>query len=95
MSVQFKSFQEWKQYCESESVPLWQPVMDFGISQKSRTEEEIWSGLSAAYAVIKNAVKKRLSDDMKSHSGMINGDSQKAKLTPNTSGLQRISIAHC
>lgn len=82
MSVQFKSFEEWKKVCESEQIPLWKPVLDFEIKQKDRVEEEIWSGLSNAYQVMKEAVQKGLHDDMKSHSGMINGGARKVHEFP-------------
>lgn len=77
MSVQFKSFQEWKDVCAKENLPLWRPVMDFEIRQKGRTEEEIWAGLNNALQVMKEAVQKGLSEEMNSHSGMIQGGARK------------------
>lgn len=82
MSVQFKSFQEWKEVCEGENLPLWQPVLDYEIRQKGRTEEEIWNGLDNAWQVMKDAVQKGLTDEMKSHSGMINGGAKKVNEFP-------------
>ncbi len=77
MSVQFKSFDEWKLECESKDLVLWEPVMEFEKKQKDRTEEEIWQGLGDAYSVMKEAVQKGLTEDMKSFSGMINGGAKK------------------
>lgn len=77
MAVQFKSFEEWKTVCEEQGLQLWEPVMAFEKSQKNRTEEEIWSGLSAAYQVMKEAVQSGLTKEMNSHSGMIQSGAKK------------------
>ena len=82
MIVQFKSFKEWKEVCEAQQIPLWRPVLDFEISQKKRTEQEVWDGLDHAWQVMKKAVSKGLSDEMKSHSGMINGGAKKVHEFP-------------
>ena len=77
MKVQFKSFSEWLNFCDKEDIPLWQPVLTFEVNQKGRSEEEIWQGLSAAYEVMKDAVKSGLAKKLKSYSGMIEGGGKK------------------
>lgn len=72
MSFLFESFEEWRSLCESQDAPLFQPVLEYEMTQRQRTEEEIWSGLGQAYKVMKEAVQTGLSDDMQSYSGMIN-----------------------
>lgn len=77
MSILFDNFEEWKRECEKSSSPLFQPVLDFEINQKGKTEEEIWTGVSQAYRVMKEAVQSGLSEDMSSYSGMINNGAKK------------------
>jgi len=82
MATQFKSFEEWRTDCEKRKVALWQPVLEYEISRKDGTEEDIWKGLSEAYQVMKEAVHTGLTGDMKSHSGMINGGAKKVVENP-------------
>ena len=77
MAILFDSFTEWKTYLAAHNVPVWQPVMDYEITQKGRTETEIWQKLDQAYAVMKDAVKTGLEKDMTSISGMINNGAKK------------------
>lgn len=95
MSVQFRSFEEWKNVCQIEGIPLWRPVLDFEIKQKERTEEEIWTGLANAYQVMKEAVHRGLNEEMKSHSGMIQGGAKKVNdfHTPTLSKEYQLLIA--
>ena len=53
------------------------PVLDFEISQKGTSEEEIWYGLKQAFQVMKEAVEAGLNQDMTSYSGMINNGAKK------------------
>lgn len=77
MSILFDSFKSWKDKCDTENSPLFQPVIDFEVNQKGKTEEEIWEGVDIAYTVMKDAVKSGLTEDMSSHSGMINNGAKK------------------
>lgn len=79
MSILFNSFSEWKEYLEAHNVPIWKPVLEYEITQKGRTENEIWQKLDQAYAVMKDAVKTGLEKDMTSISGMINNGAKKVK----------------
>ncbi|MDH5610170.1 MAG: L-serine ammonia-lyase, iron-sulfur-dependent, subunit alpha, partial [Cyclobacteriaceae bacterium] len=82
MSLLFESFSEWQTEIRVNNVPLYQPVLTYEIAQKARTENAIWEGLESAYTVMKEAVKSGLSDDMVSHSGMINNGAKKVDRYP-------------
>ena len=75
----FGSFQEWGEYLRLTGETAWTPVMNYEITQKSRTETEIWDGLARAYAVMKDAVEVGLSQDMTSFSGLINNGAKKVR----------------
>lgn len=77
MSILFDSFNEWRTYCSEFRQPLYQPVLQYEIEQKGRSEHEIWEGLLAAYTVMKEAVQTGLTKDMTSYSGMINNGAKK------------------
>ncbi len=77
MSLLFETFEEWKAYCATHNVPLWQPVMDYEIKQRGTTEEKIWSQVSQAWDVMKEAVDTGLNEDMQSFSGMVNNGAKK------------------
>jgi L-serine dehydratase len=77
MSFLFGSFSGWKVYCENHGMNLHESVLNYEISQKDISEQEIWDGLSKAYAVMKEAVDTGLKSDMTSRSGMINNGAKK------------------
>jgi L-serine dehydratase len=77
MSFLFESFKGWKQYCEDHQMSLFESVLQYEVSQKGVTEEEIWSGLLKAFEVMKEAVETGLREDMTSRSGMINNGAKK------------------
>lgn len=56
---------------------LFEPVVEYEVVQKERTEDVIWTGLESAYQVMKEAVKTGLTEDMASRSGMINNGAKK------------------
>lgn len=78
----FESFAQWKASCAENKKPLFQPVIDFEKAQKGAKESEIWEGVKNAYDVMKAAVKAGLSEDMTSHSGMINNGAKKVAAYP-------------
>jgi len=82
MMVDFKSFEGWKKACESSGEPLWKPVLQFEVSQRGKSEQEIWRGMQGAYEVMKEAVHTGLNDEMRSHSGMIEGGARKVYRYP-------------
>ncbi|MBC6410976.1 MAG: L-serine ammonia-lyase, iron-sulfur-dependent, subunit alpha [Ekhidna sp.] len=82
MSVLFDSFESWKKECEENKITLFKPVLDFEVSQKRRSEEEIWEGLKQAYQVMKDAVDTGLNEDMTSYSGLINNGARKVAQFP-------------
>lgn len=79
MAVLFDSFTEWQQWLQQHEEPLWQPVLRYEMTERGRSEEEIWAGLEAAYAVMKDAVHTGLERDMTSISGMIDNGAKKVR----------------
>jgi L-serine dehydratase len=77
MSLLFESFKSWKEYCETQQVALYIPVLEYETEQKGRTEEQIWEGMAKAYQVMKEAVQTGLTEDMSSRSGMISNGAKK------------------
>jgi L-serine dehydratase len=75
--ILFDNFKSWKKHCEDEQVPLYQPVLDYEIQQKGRSEAEIWDGMLRAYTVMREAVQTGLTEDMTSRSGMVNNGGKK------------------
>ncbi len=82
MSFLFEDFRGWKEYCSENNQELFEAVLEYEVEQKQRTEEEIWTGLEAAYQVMKEAVQTGLSEDMISRSGMINNGAKKVHAYP-------------
>jgi L-serine dehydratase len=84
MSLLFNDFASWQKHCESTGEPLFQPVLEYEIEQKGRTEEVIWEGIARAYAVMQDAVKTGLTENMTSRSGMVNNGAKKVAASPVT-----------
>lgn len=84
MSILFESFEEWRKHLQTHNIPMYQPVIDYEMTQKQRTEEQIWSGLLHAYEVMKEAVHTGLNAEMKSLSGMIDNGAKKVYRHPVT-----------
>ena len=84
MALLFETFAGWKEYCQEHDSSIFFPVLEYEMSQRGRSELEIWNGLSKAYRVMKDAVQTGLSDDMQSRSGMIKGGAKKVVNTPIT-----------
>ncbi|MEQ8580928.1 MAG: L-serine ammonia-lyase, iron-sulfur-dependent, subunit alpha [Marinoscillum sp.] len=82
MSILFDSFDEWRKYCSDESKPLYEPVLRYEREQKGKSEEEVWTGLSKAYLVMREAVQTGLTQEMNSFSGMINSGAKKVANLP-------------
>jgi L-serine dehydratase len=77
MAFFFDSFAGWKDYSVEKNSSLWEVVMEYEQTQKNRSEEEIWNGLSQAWEVMKDAVKTGLEEPTVSRSGMINNGAKK------------------
>ena len=82
MSLLFSDFRSWKAHCESEGHKLYQPVMQYEIDQKGRTESEIWERLAAAYQVMKEAVQTGLKEELSTRSGMVENAGKKVFAYP-------------
>lgn len=82
MGVLFNNFEDWKQECTANNLPLFKSVLEFEINQKGKDEAVIWAGIAEAYKVMKEAVKSGLEEDMSSYSGMINNGAKKVMNFP-------------
>lgn len=76
-AVLFDNFAEWRHAIVTQGVPLWQPVLDYEIREKDRTEADIWARVATAHAVMRDAVRTGLERDMRSVSGMIDNGAKK------------------
>lgn len=82
MAFLFDSFDGWRDYSVKNNKGLVDVVLEYEMSQKGRTEEEIWKGLSIALSVMKDAVRSGLEEDMTSRSGMVNNGAKKVYRYP-------------
>lgn len=99
MAYLFNDFKGWKAYCEENSYKLFEPVLEYEVEQKGRTKDEVWSELSNAYSVMKDAIATGLKEEMSSRSGMVNNSAKKvfqnktAVLSPEFQHLVARSLA--
>jgi len=84
MAFLFETFEGWKEYCEEHNCGLVQSVIDYEISEKGSTQNEILVGVAKNYQVMKEAVETGFTDDMTSRSGMINNSAKKVHSTKKT-----------
>ncbi|HEY8937052.1 MAG TPA: L-serine ammonia-lyase, iron-sulfur-dependent, subunit alpha [Cyclobacteriaceae bacterium] len=77
MAFLFESFEDWKKYSIERNLTLSEVVLEYEREQKNRTNAEIMDGLSRAWAVMKDAVRTGLEEDMTSRSGMIDNGAKK------------------
>ncbi|MFD2246950.1 L-serine ammonia-lyase, iron-sulfur-dependent, subunit alpha [Pontibacter ruber] len=84
MSLLFTDFKSWEKHCAETGEPLYQPVLEYEVEQKGRTEEFIWENLAKAYEVMKDAVHTGLTEDMRSRSGMVDNSAKKVAKSPVT-----------
>lgn len=77
MPFLFNDFAGWKQYCNDHQKKLWEPVLEYEIDQKGRTDHAIWQGMEKAYDAMVDAVETGLKEDMTSRSGMVNNGGKK------------------
>lgn len=82
MAYLFESFAGWKAYSLEKKMALPEVVMEYEQHQRNRTREEIIEGLAKALAVMKDAVRTGLEEDMTSRSGMINNGAKKVYRYP-------------
>ena len=77
MAYLFESFAVWKAYSLEKNMALPEVVMEYEQHQRNRSRHEIVEGLAKALAVMKDAVRAGLEEDMTSRSGMINNGAKK------------------
>ena len=46
MCYLFDDFKGWKVYCEEKEMELFEAVVEYEVTQKQRTQETIWNGLT-------------------------------------------------
>lgn len=73
----FESFSGWLSEIKESNQLLYNPVLQYEIRQKNRTEEEIWEGVARAYRVMQEAVETGLTRNMQSRSGMVDNSGKK------------------
>jgi L-serine dehydratase len=77
MAYLFESFAEWKEYSDTNKMPLVDVVLEYERHQRGRKDADTLDGLARAWEVMKDAVQTGLRDDMTSRSGMINNGAKK------------------
>jgi len=77
MPFLFDSFSGWKQYSADTGKSLPSVVLEYELSQKGRSNEQVMQGLAQAWAVMKDAVHTGLNEETVSRSGMINNGAKK------------------
>jgi L-serine dehydratase len=82
MALLFESFDEWKNYCDQRKISLTDAVVEYEGEQKDRSRDQIMQGLAKAWAVMKDAVRTGLEEDMTSRSGMVNNGAKKVYRFP-------------
>ncbi len=82
MAFLFDSFESWKKYSEQTGLSLSDVVLEYEDEQKNRNRQETMDGLANALAVMKDAVRTGLEEDMTSRSGMINNGAKKVYRYP-------------
>ncbi len=82
MAFLFESFEDWKKYANQKSMSLSDIVLEYEQEQKNRSRQETMDGLANALAVMKDAVRTGLEEDMTSRSGMINNGAKKVYRYP-------------
>jgi L-serine dehydratase len=82
MAFLFESFEQWRGYCRDKNMSPVEVVVEYEQDQKGATREQIMAGLATAWAVMKDAVRTGLEEDMTSRSGMINNGGKKVYRYP-------------
>lgn len=82
MTILFESFTEWQAYCSKHEKSPWEAVLTYELELRGKSAQEIWAKLEQTYAVMKDAVKTGLEQDMRSRSGMVDNGAKKVKASP-------------
>jgi L-serine dehydratase len=84
MAYLFETFKGWKTHCKDQPSSLVQSVIDYEISEKGSSKADIMAGVAVNYDVMKQAVETGFTEDMTSHSGMINNGAKKVQSSKKT-----------
>lgn len=77
MAYLFETFKGWKAYCETHQVSLVDSIIDYEMTERGGTREEILATVTINFNVMKEAVETGFTEDMTSRSGMINNGAKK------------------
>ena len=77
MAYLFETFIGWQEYCKKHQVSLVDSVIDYELSEKGGTREEILETVGINFKVMKEAVETGFAENMTSRSGMINNGAKK------------------
>lgn len=72
MAYLFETFEGWQAYCDKNDISLVDSVIEYEISEKGGTREQILEAVGINFTVMKQAVETGFTEDMTSRSGMIN-----------------------
>ena len=84
MAYLFETFEGWRSYCNNQQSSLVDSVIEYETSEKGSSKVEIMAGVAINYGVMKQAVETGFTEDMTSHSGMINNGAKKVQKTKKT-----------
>ena len=77
MGLLFNDFKSWDALVTEQGMPLYQPVLEYEMTQRGKAESKIWEGLAQAWEVMQEAVEAGLTEPMNSRSGMVNNSGKK------------------
>ena len=75
--MNFRTGEELLEVCAKEQIPISQAMLAREKEISHHSEEEILKNLAHAYAIMKNAVKRALTEDLVSMGGLIGGEAKK------------------
>lgn len=75
--MNFRTGDELLEVCEKHNMPIWQAMLEREKTISHKSEEEIVQQLNHAYDIMKNAIRRSLTEDLVSMGGLIGGEAKK------------------
>ncbi|MGL5675348.1 MAG: L-serine ammonia-lyase, iron-sulfur-dependent, subunit alpha [Cellulosilyticaceae bacterium] len=75
--MNFRTGEELLEVCEKQQLPIWQAMLEREKTISHKTDEEILKQLAHAYDIMKNAIRRSLTEDLVSMGGLIGGEAKK------------------
>lgn len=75
--MNFRTGEELLEVCERHQIPISKAMLEREKTISNCTEEEIIEGIRHSYDIMKNAIKKSLTEDLVSMGGLIGGEAKK------------------